>query len=285
MNFLSFLTLLSLAVASQASSPDNNFWATSSHPIVTSELGFGGNYNITENTIEAFTKGIRRGASSIEFTSRRTLDSKIALFHNAKTEDGLVIEETNFEDLPAGTLELQDALNFVESTGIGFNIMIQNNPTEPGYDKTNEVSKIVVSRIVDAGLSDKCMLTAFDVETVGAARTHCDSLSSCEIYFGWLVMKLAPIRKMTPQDYHQTLIEYNLNALIPEGLVASKDDYAVMKYFAEQKEVEVFVWWYGLGTTSSESLSAMKDLNGFGVGGFITPRVGMALLVKEGGIA
>lgn len=75
------------------------YWLSPSHyPIVTSELGFSNNVNITENTVPAFSEGVRRGATSFEFTARRTADDRIALLHNDVYGD-FVVESATWKEL------------------------------------------------------------------------------------------------------------------------------------------------------------------------------------------
>ena len=99
--FFWYLCVLLVASPSLSLSPaklSNSF--LSLRPVVVSELGFGATYNVTENTLKAFSLGIRRGATAIEFTSRRTLDGQVALLHNAlvsSTERAMIIfpDKTN----------------------------------------------------------------------------------------------------------------------------------------------------------------------------------------------
>jgi len=239
---------------------------------------------VTENTLDAFSKGIARGATSIEFTSRRSLDGRIALIHNEKVEDDegkeIVVEKTNFADLPTGTLELDDALQFVMDRDVSFNIMMQNNPLEEGYDDSYRIALDVVDRIMNAGISHRALVTAFDEGTVGAAKEACGEDEDCSAMFGWLVMKLNPIRIMTPEDYRNVLGKYNLDALIPEGELVLSSETSLLDVFNEY-EIPVFIWWMGVGTPSRENLKDLKTLACKGVGGFITPRVRIAVLTQK----
>lgn len=281
-----FLILAFACTSTHAISSSSKYWSDKeSYPHITSELGFSNNLNVTENTLDAFTKGIERGATSIEFTSRRSLDGKVALIHNDVVENDagekIIVELTNFSELPEGTLELDDALKFVVDQDIGFNIMMQNNPVEEGYDPSNKIAEEVVQRIMDAGLSHRALVTAFDAPTVGAASFTCEEDEDCDAMFGWLVMKLNPVRRMTPEDYYDVLVKYNLDALIPEGELVLSTDTALLDAFVNTYDMPVFVWWMGVGTASREKIQDLKLLACKGVGGFITPRVPMAVLAKK----
>jgi len=133
-----------------------------------------------------------------------------------------VVESSTFNELrlaAPGVIELEDALDFMTSHNVaGGNIMLQNNPIEPGYDIHNTIASVVVSRLTAAGLSDRMLVTAFDLPTVSAAKAACVTVgSSCEATFGWLVMKGAPARYMAPGDYVKLLVKNDIDVLVPEA--------------------------------------------------------------------
>jgi glycerophosphoryl diester phosphodiesterase len=280
----SFCLIAGLALLPSSLSQTANTWlspAALPRPIVTSELGFSNNFNVTENTITAFSQGLARGASSFEFTSRITSDGYIVLLHNDIYAD-LVVEHTTLavlQKIQPEALELQDALDFIIANDVpAANIMMQNNPIEPGYDYANTIADVVVKRILDSGLADRFLITAFDIGTIAAAKKHCGDY--CGMAFGWLVMKAAPARAMEPEDFVKELRLHKLDALVPEASLVIRDDYSLLSTFSSE-DMPVYVWWTGVGTNSRENVDDMKAMVHEGVSGFITPRVGMAVFVKK----
>jgi len=268
-----------------ASAAAHSFWAPQENamPLTASELGWGVPPNVTENTVEAFQLGMASGASAVEVTARLTKDGKIALHHDVIAKNGRVVPWSNFDQLPSGTLEL--ATYFEVCKGHGMNIMLQNNGwvvgtmPEIGYDPSHKVADVVVERILEAGLQDKVLVSAFNIQTVARVASVC---KGCGIRTAWLQVSPQTMRHMfappwlipdfTSAQYLDEIRKYGLDAFNPENLMVD----GPMLAEAQQRNIQLFVWWSWL-LGSEESLPRMQQLSDCGITGFITPRVKMAI--------
>jgi glycerophosphoryl diester phosphodiesterase len=254
---------------------------TSAPPLVVSEMGWG--IGPTENTLAAFAAGLKLGASGVEVTSRRTLDGRVALIHNAVATNGRPVMKSNFSQLPSGTLDLAQYLAFVKPHGM--NIMMQNNLGEPGYDPENRVADLVVALVRKAQLADKVLLSAFNLATVSRAKKV--SVGT-DIRVAWLTVSWQTARKMgvppalapvmNSTQYLDKVAGAGLDAINPEALVLA-DGTLLAEAFA--RHIQVYVWWLGINTSSEENLADMVVMSECGVGGFITPRVQMAIQASK----
>lgn len=284
------MVVLVAAMLPHSGATASSYWNPSldSQPLVVSELGWGVPPNITENTAAAFEQGLKLGASGVEVTARLTTDGKIALHHDAIAKNGVAVMESSFDQLPAGTLELAE---YFEICGdYGMNIMIQNNrvtPTgpEPGYDPTNRVAEVIVQRVLDAGLADKVLISAFDIDTVAHGREVC---GDCGIRFAWLAISWQMMRSsgipaseapaMNSSQYLDEIEGRNLHAFNMENLMVDR----VLLEEAAARGIQLFVWWLGVPLVSTEKPARMQQLANCGMTGFITPRVEWALDAQIG---
>lgn len=283
-----YFILHALSSASGASS--QNFWnpPEASTPITASELGWGVPPNVTENTVAAFKLGLALGASSVEVTARLTKDGKIALHHNAIATNSRVVAWSNFNELPEGTLEL--ATYFEVCKGYGMNIMVQNNGNvvgtvpEIGYDSSQKVADVVVKRVLEAGLQDKVLISAFNIDTVARVAVVCNG---CGIRTAWLQTSPATMRQMfapfwlipnyTSSQYLDVISSLKIDAFNPENLLVDR----ALLASAQAREMQLFVWWLGINTTSEENPPRLQQLSDCGVTGFITPRVKMGVAAYQ----
>jgi len=261
---------LCFCVALAAStSAANSFWdeGKSTAPLAISVLGYGLE-NVTENTVDAFEKGIALGATGVEMSARLTADGKVALLHDFLTPDEELVSAKNFSDLPAGTLELATAIEAVGAHGHGMNIVMRNDRLEAGYDSTNRIAAVVVARIRSAGVAHLVLLSAFEFDTVVAAKAACDG---CGIRTAWLLDSLqAPLFSST--RYLEKTAAAGLDALSPEAGMVDRE----MLEGAHHRGLRLFAWFHG-EPLETESPALMQTLSDCGVGGFITHQVPWAI--------
>lgn len=128
-----------------------------------------------ENTIAAFEGAAALGADWVEFDVRRTADPlRVVVHHDAVLPDGRVLVETE-TDLPDSVPRFVDVLQTCLGAGLGMNIEIKSDPSEPDFDPTYRVADDVVRALGDVvattpDILDRVLVTSFDPGCI--ARVH-----------------------------------------------------------------------------------------------------------------
>lgn len=137
-----------------------------------------------ENTIEAFELAVKVGADAVELDVRRTADGVLVVHHDAIVNDGRVIAETTWQDLPAYVPTLGDALD--ACAGVWVNIEIKNNEQEPDFDPADRAAVDVLATLAERG-SGRWLLSSFRLRTVDRCRLLDPSVPTA-----WLTLDLSP---------------------------------------------------------------------------------------------
>ena len=64
-----------------------------------------------ENTISAFKRAVLLGSDAAEVDVRRTLDGVLVVHHNATLDDGQIISQVKYSELPDHVCTLDEALD------------------------------------------------------------------------------------------------------------------------------------------------------------------------------
>jgi len=136
-----------------------------------------------ENTTMAFKRAAQMGANAVELDVRRCATGELIVHHDAKLSDGRKIIVTNKVDLPSHIPTLDEALDACGSMWV--NIEIKNDPSEPDFDPTEQITVDVVEFLKQRGSIERWLISSFRRETVDAVRKILPQLKTA-----WLVMTI-----------------------------------------------------------------------------------------------
>ena len=121
-----------------------------------------------ENTLPAFRLAREFGADWVELDVRRTADGVVIVHHDAHLNDGRIIRELDYDDLPEAIPSLAEALE--ECDGMGVNIEIKNLRDDPDYDEDHLVSDAVAG-LAQAYLGpDRVLVSSFNIDALDRLR-------------------------------------------------------------------------------------------------------------------
>lgn len=201
-----------------------------------------------QNTLEAFHLAVEMGADWVELDVRRSADDVLIVSHDAYLDDGRVLVEFPYEDLPDSIPTLAQALDACE--GAGVNIEIKNEPDDPDYDAEHQISDAVVGLALAFREPEQLLVTSFNLDTVKRIRA---------------VDASVPVGFVTGSDILQVqmvvdfVVESEMRAIVPH-------DTTVDRRFVErahQAGLMVYPW-----TVNDEE--RMSELLELGVDGIIT---------------
>jgi glycerophosphoryl diester phosphodiesterase len=131
----------------------------------------GASAAFADNTLAAFSAAIDQGADGVELDVRRTVDHRLALSHDDTLEDGRVVVDTRFADLPEEIPDLPAALDLCVPLAV-VNIEIKNWPDDKDFDPTEQLAEAVVSLLDGRGELDdgRNLISCFHLPTVD--RVH-----------------------------------------------------------------------------------------------------------------
>jgi glycerophosphoryl diester phosphodiesterase len=122
-----------------------------------------------ENTVAAFRRAASMGSHAVELDVRRTLDGVLVVHHNPILDDGRVIAECGFADLPEHVCTLDEALDACRPMWV--NVEIKNDPTEPDFDSTESIADDTIACLLERSEGDeRWVISSFRRETI--ARCH-----------------------------------------------------------------------------------------------------------------
>lgn len=135
-----------------------------------------------ENTIEAFQLAVSVGADGVELDVRRTADGVLVVHHDAVVNDGRVIAQTPWQELPAHIPTLGDALDACD--GLWVNIEIKNDEREPDFDPDDRAAAEVLATLAER-TPGRWLLSAFRLRTIDRCR-----LVDPTVPTAWLTLEL-----------------------------------------------------------------------------------------------
>ena len=123
-----------------------------------------------ENTVAAFRRAVAMGSHAAELDVRRTLDGVLVVHHNPTLDDGRVISESNFADLPEHVCTLDEALDACRPMWV--NVEIKNDPSEPDFDPTESIADDTIACLADRSEGDgHWVISSFRRETIDRCRS------------------------------------------------------------------------------------------------------------------
>jgi glycerophosphoryl diester phosphodiesterase len=140
-----------------------------------------------ENTLAAFAGASVLGADWVELDVRCTADGALVVHHDAALRDGRVIAAVARAELPESVPTLADALATCAAAGLGVNVEIKSDPSEPGYDAGHAVAAEVAAMLAaDATAPDgtpRYLVTSFDPRCLDRVRETAASLRTGQLAF------------------------------------------------------------------------------------------------------
>jgi glycerophosphoryl diester phosphodiesterase len=211
-----------------------------------------------ENTTMAFKRAAQMGANAVELDVRRCATGELIVHHDAKLSDGRKIIVTNKVDLPSHIPTLDEALDACGSMWV--NIEIKNDPSEPDFDPTEQITVDVVEFLKQRGSIERWLISSFRRETVDAVRKILPQLKTA-----WLVMTID-----------------NAELEIVAKQMADQGHYAIHPWVKSLSEQLVIVFHkHGLkvNTWTCDNPLRMQELISWGVDGICTNVPDTALAV------
>lgn len=120
-----------------------------------------------ENTIEAFELAVGVGADAVELDVRRSRDGVLVVHHDARVNDGRVIVETAWQDLPASVPTLGAALD--ACAGVWVNVEIKNDERDPDFDPDDRVAVEVLAALAERE-PGRWLISSFRLRTMDRCR-------------------------------------------------------------------------------------------------------------------
>ena len=137
-----------------------------------------------ENTIEAFELAVGVGADAVELDVRRTRDGVLVVHHDAHVNDGRVIVETAWQDLPASVPTLGAALD--ACAGVWVNVEIKNDERDPDFDPDDRVAVEVLAALAERE-PGRWLISSFRLRTIDRCRLLDPTLPTA-----WLTFQFDP---------------------------------------------------------------------------------------------
>lgn len=207
-----------------------------------------------ENTIEAFQVALDQGADGVELDVHRTADAELVVHHDADARGLGVLATLPFADIRAARPDIP-ALDEVLDTCAGalVNIEVKNLPGDADFDPDDAAAELVVRCLTRRGLSDRVIVSSFNLGTIDRVRALDDSVPT-----GFLIM-----RGFGALDALDVCQEHGHGALHPFIGLLGGDAAAEVVARASELGLAVNVW-----TVNDEE--NIRRLGDAGVDGIIT---------------
>ena len=145
----------------------------------------GASADFPENTAAAFRGAAEQGADWVELDVRINSLGELVVHHDPDFGDGRAIWSTARSDAPAGTVDLEQALNACAPMGV--NVEIKNSPGDLsdapyGTDVVDLVLDLLARRH-EAGILEQVLVSSFDLPTIDRVKAQAPSLPT-----GYLVL-------------------------------------------------------------------------------------------------
>ena len=208
--------------------------------------------------MEAYRLAVEQGADWVEMDVRQTRDGVLVLHHDAHLDEphSPAIAELSSDDLPDYVPSLVEGLEVCD--GVGVAVEIKNDPNEPGYDSTNQIS-LAVAGILQA-YARRQIVISFNLASLNHIKAE-----DAELATGLLVydaMAAAQSVAAIAELGHLELWLYS--PIITAGLVEQ----------AHAQGIKVQAW------TINEA-EQMHQLLDWGVDGIVTDFPELAMQVRE----
>lgn len=156
---------------------------SSNGPLVIGHRGASADF--PENTASAFRGAAEQGADWVELDVRINSLGELVVHHDPDFSDGRSIWSTALAAAPAGTVDLEQALNACAPMGV--NVEIKNSPGDLsdapyGTDVVDLVLELLARRR-EAGILEEILVSSFDLPTIDRVKAQAPSLPT-----GYLVL-------------------------------------------------------------------------------------------------
>jgi glycerophosphoryl diester phosphodiesterase len=121
-----------------------------------------------DNSLAALAGAAERGATWVEIDVRLSADGDVVLSHDPETEDGTVVATTPSAGL--GLPTLLEALDVIDEHGLGVDVEIKSDPTEPGYDPNRGVVDATMAVLRARPPVGPVVVSSFDRGAIGRVR-------------------------------------------------------------------------------------------------------------------
>ncbi len=139
-----------------------------------------------ENTISAFKRAVSMGSDAAELDVRRTLDGVLVVHHNATLNDGQIISQVNYSELPEDVCTLDEALDACVPMWV--NVEIKNDPEEPDFDVSESIADETIACLVRRSEGDeRWLISSFRRETIDRCQQLRPSIATA-----WLTVGVRP---------------------------------------------------------------------------------------------
>ena len=142
-----------------------------SRPLVIGHRGASADF--PENTAAAFRGAAEQGADWVELDVRVNRLGELVVHHDPDFGDGRSVWSTTLADAPAGTLDLEQALNACAPMGV--NVEIKNSPGDlsdaPYALEVVDLVLDLLGRRQEAGILEQVLVSSFDLPTLDRVRT------------------------------------------------------------------------------------------------------------------
>lgn len=83
-------------------------------------------------------RAVLLGSDAAELDVRRTLDGVLVVHHNATLDDGQIISQVKYSELPDHVCTLDEALDACVPMWV--NVEIKNDPKDPNFDASESIA-------------------------------------------------------------------------------------------------------------------------------------------------
>jgi len=214
-----------------------------------------------ENTISAFKRAVSMGSDAAELDVRRTLDDVLVVHHNATLDDGRIISQVNYSELPNDVCTLDEALDACVPMWV--NVEIKNDPDEPDFDESESIADETIACLSRRPEGDgRWLISSFRRETIDRCQQLRPSIATA-----WLTVGVRP---------------EEFDVVLPGLAKSGHSALHPWVTFVTQESIEV-CHQHGLSvnTWTCDDPSRMAELISWGIDGICTNVADVALQVRD----
>lgn len=136
-----------------------------------------------ENTISAFRHAVLIGSDAAELDVRRTIDGILVVHHNATLDDGQIISQVKYLELPDHVCTLDEALDACAPMWV--NIEIKNDSREPDFDASESIADQTITCLERRPEGDdRWLISSFSRKTIDRCQQLRPTIATAWLTFG-----------------------------------------------------------------------------------------------------